>query len=516
MLKIILCLAMLLMLAACGRNTGHDTPPVEIIYDPVTYEESNVDDVIPMENGEDYETTLPDIPQHNEYIITLEVDPETRTVQGISRISFTNRSGKPLETIVLRVFLNAFDPDVYPRPYTEDVEWRMYRLGSDLGYLTVEYVFMNNEALEYNIEGTVLTLRLEEPIEPDATVLFSLQYSAHVPMLGHIMGGNDAGMWFGMFLPVLSVYGYDGWYKDAFYPIGHPFYLEAANYQVEITTPLRYNVVGTGHRSQEVIYDTDIKITRFTANMTRDFAFAVLSPYYNSASTITGSGVEINFYYQTEVVGERAEDILEFARFNIEQFGHRVGVYPFGQINIVETDLLQDSIAFSQMVFADTRHLWRSDLSDLSYSLGSQWFASVVGINPIAEPWLDIGLTRFVQASIVHYTPELLHEYMQQTRRDIAAHRGLLLTDGLWAYTQREYFIAAQGQRAMLMLYQLQRRMGEDAFWSFINLYYQTFSFRVATVEGFIYMAEEVYGHCLQEFFETWMTQDVIPILQLR
>jgi len=494
-----------LMFAACGRNTPPD-PPTEVVPIPIYIDSYN--DYPQYED--EYEVVLPDIPQHNEYTVTLEIDSEARTVRGISRINFTNRSDKPLDTIVLRVFLNAFEQDVYPPPYASDEA--LYE--SHRKYMDIEYVFINNETLEYNMDGTILTLYLEEPIEPDTTVLLSLQYSANVPEFAHIMGGNEAGMWFGMFLPVLSVYGDDGWHMEAFYPVGNPFFLETANYHVAITTPLRYNVVGTGHRTEEIIYDTDIKITRFAANMARDFAFAVLSPYYNSASIITDGGLEISLHYHTELVSDRAEEILELARYSMERFEYFVGVYPFGQMSIVETDLQHNAVPFSQMIFADTRHLRYGDLADLSVSLGSQWFSSVVGVNRIAEPWLDIGLTRFVGASIAYDTPELLREYMEQVHENIADRTDLYLTDGLWVYTIREDFVAAQGYRAMLMLYQLQRRMGVDYFWKFINLYYQTFSFRIATVENFILTAEEIYDGNLREFFEVWMTSDVVPPLR--
>ena len=90
MFKIFLLFLLLLLLAACNGN-GQIQPP--IIED--TPEEIN-----------EYE--IPDIPQHNTYIVSLDINPEKRTAEGISRIIFTNRSGKPMTQIVLRSFLNAF------------------------------------------------------------------------------------------------------------------------------------------------------------------------------------------------------------------------------------------------------------------------------------------------------------------------------------------------------------------------------------------------------------------------
>ena len=513
MLKILLCLLLaLVMLAACGRN--EDTPTVEDVACP--YEDYNFYGQYPSSKEDYYTITVPDIPMHNEYNILLTIDPEARTVQGISRINFTNRTGQPLETIVLRVFLNAFCHDVYPRPYTEDAEWRLHRPGEyrNRGYMTIEYVFINNDILEHSIDDTVLTLILEEPIEPDATVILSLQYSAHVPQFGHITGGNEYAMWFGMFLPVLSVHDENGWHMEPFYPVGNPFFLETADYQVEITTPINYNVVGTGHRIEEICYDSETKTTRFVANMVRDFAFTVLSHYYYSAGITTDRGVEISLHYRTDLVSDRAYEILEFIRYNIEQLEYRVGVYPLGQINVIETDTIHDSIAFSQIIFTDKRHLRHGELANLSYSLANQWFGSVVGTNRINEPWLDKGLIYFLQADIAHNTPELLRKYMRQIHGEIADHNGLLLTNGLWAYTDTATFTATHGYKAMLMLYQLYLRMGGENFWALIKLYYQTFSFEIATVQDFIYMAEEIYGYNLEEFFYEWIHSGTLPPLR--
>lgn len=492
--------------AGCSSSDVGDYSYPDSIYEEYIDDEN---DFYIRTNG--YTVTAPVQDEHN---VSLEIDMDTRTIQALSRINFTNRSSKPMDTIVLRVFFNAFQPDVSPRPYTSDLEWRLNLAGSDRGFLSIEYVSINSEILEYEMDGSVLVLYLEEPLEAGASAILRLQYSAYVPMLGALIGGNNYAMWLGMFLPVLSVYGEDGWHTDAFYPVGTPFFIETANYHVEITTPLGYTVVGTGLRTEEHIYDADITITHFSANMVRDFAFAVLSPHYEHSSIETESGVIINFYFNSEIVGNRADEILDFAKISMEHFEKFVGAYPFGQVTIIETDMLRDSIAFSQMIFVDTRQLRHGDLTELSSGLGNQWFASIVGTNRITQPWLDEGLTRFVQSAIANYTQELMLENIRRIYFDIAAYAEFTLSDGLWAYDNRNDFFVAHRYRAMVMLHQLEFLMGSEAFWSFINQYYQIFSFRVATVDDFIDMAEKIHGESLQEFFDNWMNQKTLPPLR--
>jgi len=512
MLKILVFSLLLIVLAACGRTTPHVSEYPNYSYATANghYEEDAAEDyafAVPSM------AIMPHIPL--EYIVMLDVDPETRIVQGISRVNFTNRTGQPLDTIVLRVFLNAFQEDVQPRPYSGGLIWRMHRPGEGRGHMDIESVLLNNETAEYKLDNTILTIYLPEPLAPEAAVQLILQYSAYVPKLGHRIGGNDAGMWFSMFLPVLAVHGEDGWHIDNFYPIGDPFFLEAANYSVTITTPLSHKVVGTGHRTEEVIEDTDTRITRLAASMVRDFAFAVLSQEYNLASTTTDSGIEINLFYHAPIVGARVDYVLKQARITMEHFERTVGIYPFGQVNILEVDLLYDSIASSQMIFVDTSHLARGNLESMTHSIGSLWFASIVGTNRIAEPWLDKGITRLVAAGIFHDTPEDLNDFISREHAIIADRTDLFISDGLWAYTRRDNFVNAQGRKPMLMLHRLQLHMGEEDFWTFVSNYYQAHSFQVATADDFIRTAEEVYGSSLRAFFNVWITRGTIPPLEM-
>jgi len=498
-------LLLMVVFAACGGGGEIDTA-IDSAPDFVEIEASAFVDA-EIDLFDDIEAVVLEIPPLNEYIVSLDVNPEERLIHGISRISFTNRSEQPLEQIKLRVYLNAFSEYHQPRPYPEELAWRVYRPSVEPGFLTVEYASVNNETLDFDMSGTVLTLFLTEAIEPNVTVQLLLQYSAYVPPLWHFMGGNDAAMWLGMFLPVLAVHDGAAWIINDFYPIGMPFLLETANFDVTVTTPLEYNVVGTGHRTEEIIEDRGTKITRFAANMSRDFAFAVLSPDFERANITTANGVEINFYYHTETSGARAEEVLELVDRSMAHFDYRFGIYPFGQINIVEADVLNSAVYFSQMIFANSFYLGSGDLMRLANSVGSQWTANVVGADRINYPWLDHGLALFTQAEIFFDTPELLQEYIERQHRVISHRVGLSLSDGLGEYASVEPFEATHGRKAIVMLNALQQRMGEEDFWRFINLYYQEFSFQIATGGDFIRLAEEVYGGSLVDFFEAWFGQ---------
>ncbi|MCL1877969.1 MAG: M1 family metallopeptidase [Defluviitaleaceae bacterium] len=449
-----------------------------------------------------------DIPEQDEHQVSLTINPDERTVSGRSHITFTNRTGNALETIVLRVYLNAFREG--EQPVFPELEWRAFPNGRDFGGINIEDAYADYEPLTFELDGTILTLTLDEPLGPYETVRVFVIYNADIPEIAHRTGANEYVMWFGMFLPTLAVYNAEeGWNTDAHYPAGNPFYTETANYRVEITTPSRYVVVGTGVRTEELITDTDTRITRFTAYRARDFAFA-LSPYFLTAQTTTESGVDIHFYYHNGELD--ADEILHTARRAMEYFEERIGVLPFGHVTIVETELMQDSVSFSQVVFVDSWHLFRGgQYWGLVHALANQWLASVVGTNRVAEPWLTNGLTRFVQAGFFYPDETALRGRMERDYASINERTTLVLANGLGASQSWEHYVFAHGRKAMLMIYALHERVGEEVFWQIIAEYYRRHAFEIAGTEDFANIVEEISGQSMENFFSRWINEGIVP-----
>jgi len=500
MKKLIACLTLILLVVACGGD-----PP------PQDYPEST-----PYPHYVEYDYTTPEpTPAHIEvsgfdyYDISLTIDPATRMVSsGVSRITFTNRTGNDLYEIMLRVPLNAFDGNT--RHSFAELENRVFRHGRDYGHMNIQYVTIDNEAWDFVLDGTVMTLYLDAPLAPDVTVQMVLQYSAYIPMVAHRTGANHQAMWFGMFLPMLAVYDNGGWYTPAHYPAGNPFVLEMANFAVEIITPADYIVAGTGVKTGEIpVEDTDTRVTTFVAHNARDFAFAI-SPYFRQEWISTESG-DIHLYYFTEDLP--VDIILDIARVSMDYFSYRVGHYPFGHIRIVETDMFMDVMAFSNVIFMDTQALMRPDYMALAQALGHQWFFNVVGSNPVSESWLDNGLIRYMTTRFFYYRPISFRLYINGVHSSIADRNDLFLGRGLWAFDSWQDYYLTHHVKGMLMFNALSNHMGEELFWEFIRQYFQTFYFRIASGSDFKHLAEEVYGGSLADFFQEWFGRGTVPEL---
>ena len=94
----------------------------------------------------------PVVAPYNDYFVTLEIDPDERSVYGFSKVVFTNRTGQSLNEIVLRTFLNAFGEGFEPAPFFPEHEHRVFRGGFPIrpGYSPVDPLPFAYEVEDYD------------------------------------------------------------------------------------------------------------------------------------------------------------------------------------------------------------------------------------------------------------------------------------------------------------------------------------------------------------------------------
>ena len=421
-------LAILLTLAACGNGRQENSPLVTL---PPVIIADNAQISHHSHTSQSEGLLIPelDIPPFNEYTVFLDFEPGLRIIRGIESLRYTNRTGRYIDTLFFRV------------PYN---------------FMDILHISKDNEELIYTVDETVLAVELSRSIEPDETIQIHIQFEAAIPKSALRIGANDRAVWAGGFLPTEEV---------------SPFVLDVANYAVEITTPIGYTVAGTGIKTET--YLDDQKITAFTAQMTRDFAFAI-SPYFQRTTTMASSGVvEIILYHYSPNLP--TEHILSAAEETINFFEETVGVYPYAQLSIVETDMAGYGEKFSGIIFMDSNYLHTSQsLSILRHELGRQWFSVIIGGDPVQEPWLNRSLAYFWSSRLFQ------HDWPRN-------------------------FPLNQYQQASFMFHALYQEIGEENFLSLLREYFRQYAFRIASMSDFIALAEEIHESSLQDFFDYWL-----------
>ncbi|MDR2183683.1 MAG: hypothetical protein LBE55_05870 [Clostridiales bacterium] len=508
-LSIAFVLVFALMLAACDNGiyqaeNGEDAPQIPV----VEIDETN--DYAPYEENYSTAAAFP-IP---DYIISLEIFPEERLVSGVAAISFQNMSSYVLDKIFLSIPFNAFTENFPYPPFLPVMESRVFQHGRAFGSFDVNMATINLNPAEFSIEGTLLTIYLDEHLAPGVPVEIGLVFTAHIPRISHRTGGNDYAMWFGNFLPTLPVLTEGNWYIYPYYPVGNPFFTATSNYHVNITAPAEYTIVSTGLgvRSEG---ETNA-VTTITVDQVRDFAFAVLSPTYESREIITEAGVGIAIYFRGNWDDDAIDAILNTARTAFDYFEARIGIYPHQSFDIVETEMfVHDAIKYPGIVFVDALHMRTPAVhGSIARDIGHQWFYDVVGNNPVTEPWLAHGLVSFLQLGLT-LDEEAMSEHMQGVHQSLQ--RALFYIEHpelfrhLGYYASWSDFHNIQFLRGQLLFYNLWQRLGDEDFDQFVRLYYGRYAFSIAASQGLIAIAEEIYGQSLADFFDEWINSPALP-----
>lgn len=513
-LRHIFAIAFVLVFAACGEAAQIENDEESLPNIPI--EIDSYEDYVPAPDTESYPDVI--VPAIPDYIINLEIFPEERTVSGVATISFQNTSNYALDKVFLTMPFNAFAEDFPYLPFLPTLEGRIFRHGNEFGSIDITLATINLNHAEFTLNGTLLTIYLEEYLQPGGPVEIGIIFEASIPRISHRTGGNDYAMWFGNFLPKLPMFASGHWHIYPYYPVGNPFFSVISNYHVNITAPTEYTIVSTGFgvRSEG---ETNA-VTSVTVDRVRDFAFAALSPAYNSRAISTETGVDITIYFlgnwDDEAFGATIDAILETARSAFDHFESRVGAYPYKSFNIVETELfIHGAIKYPGIMFVDESHLRTPAIhTSVARDIGHQWFYNVVGNNPVTEPWLAHGLVSFLQlgltmdedAVVMHM--QSLHQGLQSLINTMEHPE---LSRSLGYYTSWTDFHNIQFSRGKLLFYSLWQKLGEENFDQFVRIYYGRYAFSIATTQGLIAVAEEIYGESLQDFFDAWINSPILP-----
>ena len=193
--------------------------------------------------------------QEVDYTMEIDVDAENHQYAGKQTLVYTNNSPETLDRVYYHLYFNAFQPgsmmDVRSRTIADPdrrVGDRIYGLEDDeIGYQKVNSLMQDGDAVEYEVDGTVLVVELNEPIKPGASTTFKMEWDAQVPLQIRRSGWNNAeGVEFSMsqWYPKLAEYDHQGWHPNEY--VGREFHAPFGNFDVKITIDQDYVLGGTG------------------------------------------------------------------------------------------------------------------------------------------------------------------------------------------------------------------------------------------------------------------------------
>ena len=182
-----------------------------------------------------------------DYKIKVTVDTSTHSIIGEQAINYKNNSPDTLKEIVFRLYQNLYrkgearDIPVDTSDLTDGVKIKELSINE-------KKIDVNSQHKEFRIIGTLMILKLDEPMLPNDSLNIGCKWSFIMPLKTDIrMGMIDSTSYYvGYWYPQVSVYDdIDGW--DMIQYTGRQeFYNNFGNFDIKITVPKNYVVWATG------------------------------------------------------------------------------------------------------------------------------------------------------------------------------------------------------------------------------------------------------------------------------
>ncbi|MES3033270.1 MAG: M1 family metallopeptidase [Gemmatimonadota bacterium] len=381
------------------------------------------------------------------YALRATVDPARRTLRGDGLLRYRNRSPDTLRTIAFELAQNLLRPGA---PHNEMVP---VTGGLELDQLCIARLARAPAAALCASDGaddvtralrvnyTVATLTLPVPLAPGDSLDVAARWHFDIPTEDAPRMGSDGSVtlmayWYPRFRVYDDV---AGWQLDPYLATGE-FYMDHADYDVQITVPSGILVAATGALQNaaevlpagvrarlararqgvggDVVHVVTDSLRRaggatlpgtaltwhFTADSVRDVAFYTSREVvWDAIAAIVPRGagrdtVLVHALYRTRARGwNRAAD---YGRQSLEHFSRTLWAYPWPQLSLVE-GVVDGGMEYPMLTAVSVGSESRELLTTIAHETGHMWFPMQVGSDERRFAWMDEGLASWMERSLL-------------------------------------------------------------------------------------------------------------------
>jgi hypothetical protein len=380
--------------------------------------------------------------QWADYRLEAELNPVSKRLTGKGRITYYNRSPDTLPVVYVQLLQNIFAPGAR---HNTNVPWSVE--GIDLARVAAQgqdLARLEGEAPGYQVNGTIMRIRLPKPIVPGGSADFEFAWRLRVPPDGAPRGGQDGEVYYlSYWYPQMAVYDdINGWQTDQYFGTAE-FYMGYGNYDVSLTVPAGWLVDATGtlqNRDEVLSQQTrarldsasrasgivhvvtegdrspgkstttgkDGKLTwHYKAQMVRDVSWAASAKFLWDATTAevgdaNGDGrpdtSAIYTLYRPERRINHWDQSARYSQYSIQFFSRYLWPYPYPHMTAVDGITSCGGMEFPMMTCIggqwDTLGLYEV----ITHEIGHMWFPMQVGSDEKRYAWMDEGFTQFDQS----------------------------------------------------------------------------------------------------------------------
>lgn len=454
-----------------------------------------------------------------DYKMDVTMDVTTNRYTGTQVLKYTNNSPDTLTRVFYHLYYNAFQPgsmmDVRSRTIADPdrrVADRIAKLTpEEIGYLYPSALKMNGKPVDFQIVETILEVDLTEPILPNSSATFEMEFEGQVPLQIRRSGrDSEEGVRYSMsqWYPKMANYDEQGWHANPY--IGREFYGIFGDYDVKITIDKSYVLGGTGYlqNPNEIGHgyeDAGAKVTapsgntltwHFKAPKVHDFMWGA-DPKYKHDKVEMSNGITVHhFYIPGEKTTENWEKLKEYTPKAIDYMSKQFGQYPYKQFSVVQGGDGGMEYAMSTLITGE-RSLG-SLVGVMVHELAHSWFHGVLATNESLYPWMDEGFTSYA----TNLTMANIFQANENPHRGSYAGYYRLAKSGLEEpmsthsdhYHTNSAYGAAAYSKGAVFLEQLGYIIGKDVRDRGMHRYWNTWQFKHPNVNDFVRVMEKESG----------------------
>ncbi len=505
-----------------------------------------------------------------DYEIEVELDEVEGRLVGKQRLVYHNQSGDILDKLPFHLYLNAFrdEHSVFARAHLEHNGVLPAGHGAiDLTRFQLDGRDVLDQAVyPHEPDRTVVTFATHGPLFPGEAVTITCEFTATLPETASRSHASNDFFFVAQWFPKIGVWeatGRDGGRAGAWvcppYHYFTEFYADFGRYRVVLDLPADFEVGATGVLVNEQHDDqTTRKQLTYIAEQVHDFAWSASPQFVRAQRTFqitpeevaeartrfglteaqaTLPPIEMILLLQPQHSGQKERHFAAM-RQAILATGSRLGHYPYPSVTMIDPTYEASEAAGMEypMLVSLGTHRWMtaadSTLEDLIYhEFIHQYFQGMVATNEFESAWLDEGFTTYLSAKLVHeffpdrfYYHERLYQlpftpwwwlgfapyHPMQDMRDNALRSPVGAPVAQAGPLFRSYvtYYETVYDRAALVLFQLERLLGEAAMADLMRAWFETQRFRHPNGADFVRFAQEHSGQDLASFFEHWLNGD--------
>ena len=356
------------------------------------------------------------------YKMEVHMDVKTNRYTGVQQLEYTNNSPDTLSRVFYHLYYNAFQPgsmmDVRSRTIADPdgrVKDRISNLKpNEIGYLHAKSLKMNGIIIDFKEVETILEVDLKDPILPQSTAIFEMEFEGQVPLQVRRSGrDSQEGVRYSMsqWYPKMANYDEQGWHANPY--VAREFYGVWGDFDVKITIDKSYVLGGTGYlqnpnqighgyadEGMEVPAIKNATLTwHFVAPKVHDFMWAA-DPNYKHDQIKMFNGITVHhFYIPGEKTSENWEKLKEYTPKAIESLSKRFGQYPYKQFSVVQGG--DGGMEYAMSTLITGQRPLASLVGVMVHELAHSWFHGVLATNESLYPWMDEGFTSYASALVM-------------------------------------------------------------------------------------------------------------------